>query len=177
MINENKVLSVISFVTIMLLLFTTIFLYITKESEKDKRVSLQKQVDELTIKGQNIESKLKEAEIASAQMSASIKFQEDKINMLTRALEDEKAVGVKNVAKIQEREFEMQALKAKMEEMKTDKRGIAKEMEKLYEHHMSLEFQMENLLKTKEELEEKAKELTEKEGVSLGTVVIKQSRD
>jgi hypothetical protein len=40
-----------------------------------------------------------------------------------------------------------------------------------------MKFQLENLMKTKEELEKKAKEIAEKEGVSLGTVVIKRARD
>jgi chromosome segregation ATPase len=177
MIKESKVLSAISFITIILLLFTTIFLYITKESERDKRISLQKQIEELTIKGQSFEAKLKETEIANAQMAAGIKFQEEKINMLAKGLEDEKAVNGKTTAKIQEKEFEIQSLKAKIEEIKADKRGIAKDLEKLYEHHLNMEFQLDNLVKTKEELEKKAKELSEKEGVSLGTVVIKQSRD
>ena len=177
MIKEGKALSAISFITIILLLFTAIFLYVTKESERDKRIGLQKQVEELTIKGQSFEAKLKETEIANAQMAASVKFQEEKINMLAKGLEDEKAVNSKNAAKIQEKEFEIQALKAKIEEIKTDKRGIAKDLEKLYEHHLNMEFQLENLVKTKEELEKKAREISEKEGVSLGTVVIKQSRD
>jgi len=177
MIKEGKVLSAISFITIILLLFTAIFLYITKESERDKRMGLQKQVEELTIKGQSFEAKLKETEIANAQMAASVKFQEEKMNMLARGLEDEKAANSKSIAKIQEKEFEIQNLKAKIEEIKADKRGIARDLEKLYEHHLNMEFQLENLVKTKEELEKKAMEISEKEGVSLGTVVIKQSRD
>ena len=177
MIKEGRALSAISFITIILLLFTTIFLYIAKENEKDKRIGLQKQVEELTIKGQNFDAKLKETEIANAQMAASIKFQEEKINMLAKGLEDEKAANSKNIAKIQEMEFEIQSLKAKTEEIKAEKRGIARDLEKLYEHHLNMEFQLENLTKTKEELENRAREVAEKEGVSLGTVVIKQSNN
>ena len=177
MIKEGKVLSIISFITIILLLLTTIFLYMMKENERDKGISLQKQVEELTIKGQSFEAKLKETEIANAQMATSIKFQEDKINILAKDLEDEKAANGKSTAKIQEKESEIQNLKAKIEEVKAEKRGIAKDLEKLYEHHLKMEFQLENVLKTKEELENRAREVAEKEGVSLGTVVIKQSNN
>ncbi|MFA5084885.1 MAG: hypothetical protein WC482_00795 [Candidatus Omnitrophota bacterium] len=177
MIKEGRVLSAISLLVIILLLFAAIFLYVTKEGERNKRISLQKQIEELTIKGQNFEVKLKEAEIANIQMAASIKFQEEKINLLTKGLEDEKEARGRNLAKIQEKEIEIQNLRAKMEEIKIEKRGIARDLEKLYEHHLNMEFQFENLIKTKEELEKKAKELAEKDGVSLGTVVIKQSRD
>lgn len=177
MIKEGRALSVISLVVIILLLFAVIFLYVTKESERDKRIGLERQIEELTMKGQNFEAKLKETEIANAQMAASIKFQEEKINMLAKGLEDAKEVNSKNAAKIQEKEFEIQSLKAKMEEIKTEKRGIAKDLEKLYEHHLNLEFQLENLIKTKEELEKRASELVEKEGISLGTVIVKQERN
>ena len=177
MIKESKILSAISLITIILLLFASIFLYIAKENEKDKGAVLQKQIEELVIKGQNHEAKLKETEIANAQMAASVKFQEEKINMLAKGLEDEKAANSKNLAKIQEKEFEIQNLKVKIEEIKAEKYGIAKDLEKLYEHHLNMEFQLENLLKTKEELERKAKDLVEKEGVSLGTVIVKQVRN
>ena len=50
------------------------------------------------------------------------------------------------------------------------------DLEKLNERFLSMKFQLENLMKTKEELEVKAKEIVEQEGVSLGTVVIRQSR-
>jgi len=177
MIKESKVLSAISFITIILLLFTTIFLYVTKESEKDKRISLQKQVEELTVKGQVFEAKLKETEIANAQMAASIKFQEEKINMLAKGLEDEKEARSKNLASIQAKEVETQNLKAKIEEIRSQKEDVMKSLEKLNEEYLNMKFHLENLIKTKEELEAKAKELSEKEGISLGTVIVKQTRN
>lgn len=177
MIKESKILSAISVVTIILLLFTTIFLYITRESERDKRMGLQKQVEELTIKGQNFEAKLKETEIANAQMAASIKFQEEKINMLVKGLEDEKEARSKSLASVQAKELETQSLKAKIEEIRAEKEGVMRNLEKLNEEYLNMKFHLENLIKTKEELEVKAKELSEKEGISLGTVIVKQERN
>jgi len=177
MIKEGKALSAISFITIILLLFTAIFLYITKESEKDKRMGLQKQVEELTIKEQVFEAKLKETEIANVQMAASIKFQEEKISMLAKGLEDEKEARGKNLASIQAKETEVQILKAKIEDIKAEKEDLLKRLEKFNEEYLNMKFHLENLIKTKEELEIKAKELSEKEGISLGTVIVKQARN
>ena len=174
--KDGAFLSTIPYIAIILLLFTTVFLYIMKENERDKRSGLQRQVDELMIKGQGFEAKLKETEIANAQMAVSIKFQEEKISMLAKSLEDEKDARSKNLAKIQGKEIETQNLKAKIEEVKAEKEGVLKSLEKLNEEYLNMKFYMENLIKTKEELEKKAKDLAEKEGVSLGTVVIKQSR-
>ncbi|OGW93498.1 MAG: hypothetical protein A3G36_02525 [Omnitrophica bacterium RIFCSPLOWO2_12_FULL_45_13] len=174
--KDGAFLRTIPFIAIILLLFTAVFLYIMKENERDKRVGLQRQVDELMMKEQAFEAKLKETEIANAQMAASIKFQEEKINMLAKSLEDEKEERGKNLAKIQGKEIETQNLKAKIEEVKAEKEGALKSLEKLNEEYLNMKFYMENLIKTKEELEKKAKDLAEREGVSLGTVVIKQPR-
>lgn len=174
--KDGAFLRTIPFIAIALLLFAAVFLYIMKENERDKRVGLQRQVDELMMKEQAFEAKLKETEIANAQMAASIKFQEEKINMLAKSLEDEKEERGKNLAKIQGKEIETQNLKAKIEEVKAEKEGALKSLEKLNEEYLNMKFYMENLIKTKEELEKKAKDLAEREGVSLGTVVIKQPR-
>lgn len=174
--REEKAFLIASFVVIALLLFTVGMLYMIKESERDKRINLQRQLDSLTVEKQGLESKLKEMEIASAQAESTIKFQEEKIGMLSKSLDEEKGSNGKNLTKLQEREFEIKSLKTKIEEVKADKQAALKDLEKLYEHHLKLEVELENLTKTKEDLEKKAKEIAEKEGVSLGTVVIKQSR-
>jgi len=176
MIKEGKALFAISFIT-MILLFTTILFYTAKESERDKRMGLQKQVEELTIKEEASEAKLKEAEISNAQMAASIKFQEEKINTLTRELEDEKEARGKDLASIQAKELEVQSLKAKIEEARSGKEDAMKSLEKLNEEYLNMKFHLKNLIKTKEEMEAKAKEISEREGISLGTVIVKQSRN
>lgn len=175
--NDNRIVNIASIAVIVLLLFSTILLYSMKESEKDKRISLQKRVDELVIKEETLSAKLKEVQMSNAEMSANIKFQDEKISMLTKDLEDEKESGGKAAAKIQEKELEVQNLKSKIEEVRADKLAIQKMLDKLNEDYLSMKFNLENVIKTKDELEARAKELSEKEGVSLGTVIIKRPRD
>jgi len=174
--NNDRIFSILLLIAVIILLFAVNSLYMMKESEKDKRINLQKQFDGLTIEKQNIESKLKDAEIAYAQASSTVKVQEEKISALLKDLDEEKKTSGVNIAKIQEKESEIQRLKSKIEDVKAEKQSAILDLEKLNERHLSMKFQLENLLKTKEELENSAKELAEKEGVSLGTVVIKQSR-
>lgn len=175
--KDDKIFLIASFAVIILLLFAVVSLYVIKENEKEKRTNLQRQVDSLTIEKQNLEGKIKELELTGAQTASSIKFQEEKISALAKDLEDEKAAVVKNINVLQEKEFEIQSLKTKIEEMKAEKTEIQKSAEKLNEDYLNMKFQLQNLIKTKEELEKKAKEIAEKEGVSLGTVVIKRSNN
>lgn len=174
--RSDKAVLIISFAVI-ILLFASGFLYIMKESEKDKRISLQRQADALTIEKQNLETKLKDSEIANVQIQSSVKFQEEKIDMLYKELEDEKTANSKNITKLQEKEFEIQNLRARIEESKAEIQEARKSAEALNEDRLNMKFQLENLIKTKEELEKKAKEIADKEGVSLGTVVIKRQEN
>ncbi|MDP3790742.1 MAG: hypothetical protein Q8R38_01710 [Candidatus Omnitrophota bacterium] len=172
--KDDRTFLIVSFMVIILLLFAVGSLYMMKENEKEKRVGLQRQVDALVIEKQNLELRLKESEVSNAQASSTIKFQEERISFLSRELEDEKSSSGKNIVKIQEKEFEIQNLKARIEDIKSEKQETQRNSEKLNEEYLNIKFQMENLIKTKEELEKRAKELVDKEGVSLGTVVIKR---
>lgn len=178
MINRNEnILSGVLLIGVILLLSTAIVFYLMKESEKEKRITLQRQVDTLSIEKQNLETKLKESEIATAQAESNIKFQDEKISILNKEIEDEKTANSKYAMKIQEKELELHALKMKIEESRAQKQEAEKKLERINEDYLNMKFQLENIMRTKEELEKKAKEIAEKEGVSLGTVVVKQSRN
>jgi chromosome segregation ATPase len=160
---------------ILALLMAVAVLYMMREGEKDKKTALQRQVDGLLAQQQNLEGRIKEMEIAEAQNSANMKFQEEKINMLTRQIEEEKASNDRMLARMQEKDIEIHNLRVKLEGAKAEKEEAVKKGERLNEDYLQMKFQLENLMKTKEELEKRAKDIAEKEGVGLGTVVIKQS--
>ncbi|MFA5500420.1 MAG: hypothetical protein WC404_05020 [Candidatus Omnitrophota bacterium] len=175
--KDDKIFLIASFMVIILLLFAVVSLYMAKESEKEKRTNLQRQVDGLSIEKQNLEAKVRDLELTGIQTASSIRFQEEKISALAKDLEDEKAVVAKNITALQAKEFEIQSLKTRIEEMKAEKLDMQKNAEKLNEDYLNIRFQLENLIKTKKELEKKARAIAEKEGVSLGTVVIKRSNN
>lgn len=175
--KDSNVFLTASFIVIIMLLFAVGSMYMIKESEKDKRINLQKQVDSLLIEKQNLEIKLKDAEVANIQISSNIRLQEEKINALAKELEGQKTINDKNAAKLREKEMETQNLKDRIEEVRGERLDALKTLDRLNEAYLNLKFQLENLMKTKEELEDKAKEIAEKEGVSLGTVVIKRANE
>ena len=173
--KEDNIFLLTSIIAIILLLFVVLSLYITKERERDRRVNLQKQVDVLVVEKGNLESRVKETEALHVKALSDIRVQEEKIASLSKNLEDEKSVNAANSAKLQEKEFELRHLKLKVDEIVSEKQAAVADMGKLNERLLSMKFQLENLLKTKDELEKKAKEIVDQEGVSLGTVVIKRS--
>lgn len=173
--KEDNIFLLTAIIAIILLLFAVVSMYITKEREKDARINLQKQVDMLVVQKDGLESRLKETEALQAKALSDIRVQEEKIASLSKALEEEKASNASNVSKIQEKEFELRHIKMKVDEVTAEKKAAMSDMENMNERLLSMKFQLENLLKTKEEMEKKAKEIADQEGVSLGTVVIKRT--
>ncbi|MDD5423552.1 MAG: hypothetical protein WC592_07465 [Candidatus Omnitrophota bacterium] len=174
--KDGKIFLISLSITTVILLYSTIVLFVIKESEKDKKISFQKRFEEVTIAKQDIETRLKEFEIANAEMKVSIRMQDEKIKTLSQRVEDERSQSAKSVSQLQQREFEFQSLKSKLAEEKAEKESLISRMEKISEERLELKLQLENMLKTKEEMDRKAKELAEKEGISLGTIVINQER-
>ncbi|MFA5146419.1 MAG: hypothetical protein WC515_03450 [Candidatus Omnitrophota bacterium] len=172
--RDIKLLVIFLSVTSVILLYTTIVLFVLKENERDRKVMLQKRFDEVSMAKAEVESALKELEMANIEMKTNIKAQDEKIGILAQNLEEAKKALARALIKTDEREFEIQNLKRKLEEERAEKEDLLKRLEKVNEDYMNMKFQLDNLLRTKEELEKRAREITEKEGVSLGTIVIKQ---
>lgn len=174
--KDNKIFLIALSITTVILLYSTIVLFVIKESEKDKRIALQKRLDEVIVAKQDVETRMREMELLSVEIRSDLKLQREKVSMLTERLEEEKKLCAKYSGQLQQREFEMQSLKTKLQEEEAEKESLLKRLEKMNEEYLGLKFQLENLMKTKEEMEAKARELADKEGVSLGTIVINQSR-
>jgi len=168
--NPLIILAVVSGI----LLCSVVMLYSMKEAEKEKRVNVQRHLDEVLVAKQEIETKLRDAEIENSGIKANLKAEEEKLAVISKNLEDEKAAGAKTAAAAQEKDTEITYLKAKLAESNAERDKLLDDMQRLNEEQVRLKFYLENIMKTKEEMDKKAKEIAEKQGVSLGTIVINQ---
>jgi chromosome segregation ATPase len=173
--KETRAYIIFLAIAYLLLCYSSVSLFILKENEKDKRISVQKRLDEITAAKSELETKLKEAEAVNAEVRANIKFQEDKIALFTQRLEEERSTNARNGSKLQEKDIQIQNLKVRIEEERAEKSDMLKRLEKLSEDSLAMKVQLEYMMKTKEELEKKAKEMADRQDVSLGTIVISQT--
>lgn len=175
--RDDRIFLIISVVAVILLSFTSLSLYVAKAMETDKRLSIQKRLDAISLEKTALETRVKELESSQSISDSNARAQEEKIAALTKDLETAKTANGASYASIQERESEIRRLKARIEELSQDKQKAMQDLEAMNERALNMKFQLENLLKTKEEMEKKAKEIANSEGVSLGTVVIRQNRN
>ena len=170
--DDGRIILISLSIVCFILLYSTFAFYVMEESEKGKRIVIQKKYDEVTTVKQDLEAKLKESDMLTVELKTRLKTQEDTIAATTKALEEEKTANNGNMLKLQERDSEIHGMKAALENEKAEKESILKKIEKTNEENINLKAQLDNMLKTKEEIDKKAKELIEKEGVSLGTIVV-----
>ena len=170
--DSNKIVVIALSVVCFILLYSTIAFYTMEETEKGKKNTLQKRFDEVTIVRQDLEAKLKDIETMNTELKTRLRAQEDTISTMTQRIETQKKENLQNIFKLQARGNDVRGMKAKLENERIEKDSLLKKIEKANEDIMNLKAQLENTIKTKEEADKDAKELIEKEGVSLGTIVV-----
>ena len=174
MFKGIKILLISLSVICIILLGTAAVLYSMKEGEKTQKLSFQKRLGEVTNVKEDLEKKFKDAEDVNTEMGNNIKSIKEKLAAVSQQLGEEKAAHTKTTARLRKKEFDVRSISSKIEIANVEKENLLKEMEKLNNDYSSMKFMLENLTKAKEALEKKVKELSEKENISLGTVVIKQ---
>ena len=166
-------LSVVCFI----LLYSTVAFYVMVEGEKAKRHVLQKKFDEVTIAKQDLESKLKESEALTVELRTRLKTQEETITLATQRLDEMTGTNNRNLFKLQARENEIRSMRARISGAVAEKDVLTARLAKASEDYINLRSQIENSSKTKEEIDRKAKETAEREGVSLGTIAMNQKKN
>jgi len=174
MFKGAKILLISLSVICVILLGSTAVLYSMKEGEKTQKLSFQKRLGEVTSVKEDLEKKFKDAETVNAEMGNNIKSLKERMGMLSQQLGEEKTAHTKTTIRLRKKESDLQGLNSKIEITNIEKENLLKELGRLNNDYSSMKFMAENLTKTKEVLENKIKELSEKENVSLGTIVIKQ---
>ena len=157
-----------------MLLVSLALLYNQKEAEQKMRANTERRLEEALVAKKALEAKLREAESENASIRNSLKAGEEKFAALSRSLEEEKASVAKTASGAQEKEAQIALLKARLAESDKERERLLRDLERLNNEHLQLKFYFENMMKTKEEMDKKAKEIAEKQGVSLGTIVVQQ---
>ena len=113
--DDSRIIFISLSIVCFILLYSTVAFYVMEESEKGKKIVLQKKYEELTTVKQDLEAKLKESEMLSVELKTRLKTQEDTIAATTKTLGEEKAASDRNMLKLQERESEIHGIKANLE--------------------------------------------------------------
>jgi len=174
--NPVNIPLILSFAAAIIFLIFSFVLYGAKEKERETRISVQNRLDETLAAKERVELRLRDLEIEAAAVKANLKAKEDELGVMSGRLEEEKALSSEKSAALKEKDTQISRLTSNIGEVRIERDKIAGDLEKLNYEHQQLKFYLDNLMKTKEEIDAKAKEIIKKQGVSLGTIVLNQKQ-
>jgi chromosome segregation ATPase len=150
-------------------------LYFLKENEKNEKLHIRQELTDTVAAQKKLELDLQTAQLSVASLEEKVKSQEEIILNIKHSLDEQKELREKVESQILVKEAEIQGLRNQAFKAEEEKRDLQVRLEKQYEDYYDMKTQLGNILKTKEELEAKAKELAENGPISLGTVVVRQT--
>ena len=151
--------------------------YFLKEVERKDKMRVRQELDGLALSEKKLEGDLQNLQVASASLKEKVQYQEITIASVTLELEEQRALRQKAEGAIAVKEGEINEIKKQLERAREEKQELERRLEKQYEDYYVMKSQLSDLLKTKEALEEKAKELAENGPISLGTVIVRPNRE
>lgn len=170
--DSSRVVLISLSVVCFILFYSTVAFYVMEETEKSKKIVAQKKLVEVTTEKQSLDSKLNEAEALMVELKTRLSTQEATIAEMTQRLDEERKANTNNMLKLKSRGNEIRGMKSKIINIEMEKEELIKKIAKLTEDYQNIKSQVENTAKTREDTEKKSKETMEREGVSLGTIVV-----
>ena len=170
--NDSK--SFLLRVLLAVAVFTALILFFVKESEKREKLLIHHELDALKLSQKKLESDLVESRVSAESLKEKVRLQEETIAATARNLQEEEALRRTAEQTVAVKDIEIGELRKQIQKLEQDNDDLGSRMEKQYENYYQMKTQLEALLKTKEELEQKAKDLAENGPVSLGTVIVRQ---
>ena len=167
--------------TYLLSLLTLVFLslsvalYLSDQRNRRENAVLTAELDHATAVKQELKKKLQELDYEKKALEINIKFHEEKIQLLTQQLDQERAELKDAEAKLIMKDSEIERMRTLLGREREEKTALSERIDKQAEDVFALREQLRTMLKTKEELEKKARDLAENGPVSLGTIVVRQN--
>lgn len=156
---------------------TASVLFFLKDGETRDKQRVSKELDGLALAEKKLEADLQALQVASAALKEKTQYQEERLASVARDLEEQRLLRQKAEAAIAVKEGEIGELRKQIQRAGEEKKDLEGRLEKQYEDYYLMKNQLSDMLKTKEALEQKAKELAENGPVSLGTVIVRSNRN
>jgi len=159
-------------VTSVFFLCVSLALFFMKEDEKDRRISVEGELEETLAVNTELESGLEELKIVNTDLESRLDASENQVKTLNERLSREKEAHKATKAELAEQKKEARKLADQIVAEKEEKVGIVKKTSNVESENRRLKNQLELILQAKETLEKKVKEIISQKGVELEKIVI-----
>ncbi len=156
---------------------TSVIFYNDREEERREKARVSQEL-KAAVEAQNkLELDLKGVQLSAAGLDEQVKSQDMQIQDLMMRLNQQESLRRSAEQEITKKLAEIEELKQLIQKIESEKKDIELRLEQQYAQYYEMRAHLEAVIKSKEELEIRAKELAENGPVSLGAVIIRQSKN
>lgn len=171
--NKNlKIGIVLLLVASVLFLCSTVAFFIMKESEKEKRIYLEKDLEELMIAKDAIASDLEEIKITKNKLEIQLSSAKEEAERVARDLAREKEAKGLIESQLDQEKRRSDELMADVMKEKEERLSLVHRLSGAEEAYRDLKGQFDIMVEAKETLEHKLKDMMAKRGVELQRIEV-----
>lgn len=153
-------------------LCVSVALIFIKESEKDKRLTLEARLDEILDINDELEQNLEELGFVNRDLETKLNGVQRELKGLTEDYSNEKNNSKLITAELDEQKKEVKKLVDEVMAEKEEKVGFVQKLAQAENEYQKLRSQLEIVVQAKETLERKVKEIIAQKGVELERIVV-----
>lgn len=172
--NSNlKIITGALLVLSVIFLTSSVALFFMKQAEVEKRIALEKRVEELNKEKTRLSKELDDATLVKKDLEIKLGNVEEKAKLIEGQLSDEKRAKESAFSQLETEKRESKRLLEELMKVKDEKEKISLNLANIENESNTLKTQLSSIQQAKEILERKLKELLAKNEVELEKIVVK----
>ncbi len=153
----------------------SVVFYQDREAEKREKTRIHEELKQAVETQKELQASLNEIQTSAAGLDQQVKSQDLHIQDLMARLSQQESLRLSAEQEIAKKISEIDELRKLIAKIEAEKKDIELRLEQQYAQYYEMRAHLEATIKSKEELEIRAKDLAENGPVSLGAVIIRQS--
>jgi len=178
MFNKDifKNIRVVKLISTMVSIFAIgiiVILFLALNKEKTEKAALQNELAQVMKEKKNLSDQLAELELIKGDLERKVSELETKANMLSENYEKEKSQNDVIKSKLSKKEEELNGIKVKLETAIGEKKRLQEILDEEKTKYSQLKEHVDKLVDVKDVLEDKVRNIINKQGIELERIVVK----
>lgn len=168
-----KVVKLISAILSLFAIGVIIILFLALNKEKTEKAALQNELAQVMKEKKSLSDQIAELELIKGDLEKKVSELGTKANMLSENYEKEKSQGDAIRSKLSKKEEELNGIKVKMETAMGEKKKLQEMLDEERTKYSQLKQRIDKLVDVKDVLEDKVRNIINKQGIELERIVVK----
>lgn len=173
MYKDNRVITLISAAAVVVVIAASLLLFTTLKKERDEKAALQNELAQVMKERKRLSVEVEELKLIKSDLEIKLNGLEAQAKILAENYEKEKSQNDTVRAEIRKKEEEVKTTKTKLKSLQGENEKLQAMVDDEKLKYGELKERVDKLAEVKDKLEEKVKEIINKQGIELERIVVK----